>query len=141
MAASKDELFKELTTFYRNPKFPGAYGGIKAFYKHLKKLAQFKNLTLSQVNEWKHQDDQYTKFKPTRKKFLRRSYQIYAPNRIWEADLLDMQAYARANKGISFILNVIDQFTKKLYAYPCKTKNKNDVLAAFKNIFEKQTMH
>ena len=91
----------------------GAFAGLNVFYKHLKKKPEFKHLTLKQVNEWKYQNDQYGKFKPTKKKFLRRQYKIINPNNIWEGNLLDMQRYARTNKGLNYILNVIDQFTKK----------------------------
>ena len=134
------DLFKQLDGFYTDPKFPGAFSGIATFYKHLKKLSQFKHVTLKILHDWKQQQNLYTKFKPTKKKFLRRSYKVLRPAVIWEADLLDMHSYAKKNKGISFILNVIDQFTKKLYSYPCKTKSKQNVLNAFKHIFEEQTM-
>ena len=35
---------------------------------------------------------------------------------------------------------LIDQFTKKLYATPCNSKNAYDVLDAFKEIFQYQKM-
>eukprot|EP00794_Sanderia_malayensis_P013353 gene13353-biopygen10661 len=59
---------------------------------------------------------------------------------MWEVDLLDMSEYARRNKGVHFLLVVVDQFTKKLFVAPCKHKSQGDVLDAFRDIFERQTM-
>ena len=135
---SKKQLFSEWSNLYKTPTFPGAFKGLQVFFHHLKK--KYPSIKFKDVQEWKKYDSNYTKNKPTRRKFLRKSYKIFSPNRIWEADLLDMSTYAKTNKGVHFILMVIDQFTKKLFVYPCKTKSKQDVLKGFKNIFEYQTM-
>eukprot|EP00794_Sanderia_malayensis_P014454 gene14454-biopygen11558 len=58
---------------------------------------------------------------------------------MWEADLLDMLTYARQNKGVHFLLVVVNWFTKKLFVAPYKHKNQHDVLDAFRDIFEGQT--
>lgn len=136
-------LHERLSRLYRDPTFPGAFKGLTTFYSHLKKKKQspYRELTWKEIQEWKKHDALYSKYKASRtKKFLRRSYKIFNPNNIWEGDLMDMSNFAKWNKGFTFVLVLIDQFTRKMYAYQCKSKHKEDVLRAFQNIFEKQTM-
>eukprot|EP00794_Sanderia_malayensis_P013042 gene13042-biopygen10406 len=59
---------------------------------------------------------------------------------MWEANLFDMSDYACRSNGVHFLLIVVDQFTKKLFVAPCTHNNQNDVLYAFQDIFERQTM-
>ena len=40
----------------------------------------------------------------------------------WQADLVDMQSFARGNKGIKFLLTVIDVLSKRAWAVPLKNK-------------------
>ena len=42
---------------------------------------------------------------------------------IWGADLADMQLIRKFNKGISFLLCVIDIFSKFAWVIPLKDKN------------------
>eukprot|EP00794_Sanderia_malayensis_P004376 gene4376-biopygen3563 len=51
-----------------------------------------------------------------------------------------MSEFASRNRRVHFLLVVVDQFTKKLFVAPCKQKNQTDVLNAFRDIFERQTM-
>ena len=91
--------------------------------------------------KWKEHDDSYMRFKPTgRKNIPRRPYKILNPANIWEGDLLDMSRWSRKNRNIKFILVLVDQFTKKLYASPRKSKHAQDVLTALQNVFEYQTL-
>ena len=41
---------------------------------------------------------------------------------IWAADLLDMQALAKYNNGIKYLLTVIDIFSKYVWSIPLKRK-------------------
>ena len=151
VTTDRDRLFSHLSSLYRDPsKLPGgAYKGLTTFHKHIKnrqKLGidpELQGHTLSRrlIEEWKHTDTAYTRYKPSRRKqFPRRPYKILNPDNIWEGDLLDMSRWSRKNNNIKFILVLVDQMTKKVYACPCKSKNADDVLIAFRNIFEKQTM-
>jgi hypothetical protein len=51
-------------------------------------------------------------------------------NEIWQADLVDMQALAKQNRGYKYILTVIDTFSKIGHAVPLKTKTAKEVAAA-----------
>lgn len=77
--------------------------------------------------------------KPIRKKFRKRI--VFAKNvdSIWAADLVDMQYYARTNRGYKYILMIIDVFSKYGWAIPIKTKKGVEVAKAFADLWMKQT--
>ena len=50
--------------------------------------------------------------KQTIRKFKKRKVQSYFLDNIWGADLADMQLISKFNKGIRFLLYVIDIFSK-----------------------------
>ena len=150
MNEDKQRLFSHLSSLYRDTeRFPGAFKGLTAFHAHLNKRQRedrdpaLRGHILSRrlIDEWKEHDDSYTRFKPTRRKNIpRRPYKILNPDNIWEGDLLDMARWSRKNRNIKFVLVLVDQFTKKLYASPCKSKHAQDVLTALRDVFEYQTL-
>ena len=138
----KSALHRKLSKLYRTA-FPGAYKGLTIFHKYAKNHPDIQpnhRLSLQDVKDWSQANDLVNKNQPVRRKFMLRPYKILNPNAIWEGDLLDMSAYANRNRGIKFILMLVDQFTKKLYTEPCKSKHAMDVNVAFHFIFEYQTM-
>ena len=54
----------------------------------------------------------------------------------WSADLVDMQAFARYNKGIKYLLTVIDVFSKYAWVVPLKDKTGKSVTEAFVGLVE-----
>ena len=137
-------LYRQLSKLYRTPAFPGAYKGLTTFHKYAKNhptiRAAAHRLSLQEVKDWSQTDQLVNKNRPVRRKFMRRPYNILNPNAIWEGDLLDMSSYATQNRGVKFIVMLVDQFTKKLYTEPIKSKSAMDVNVAFHFIFEFQTM-
>ena len=55
---------------------------------------------------------------------------------IWGTDLADMQLLSRYNKGIKFLLCVIDIFSKYAWVAPFKDKKGVSIVAAFQSIFK-----
>ena len=76
--------------------------------------------------------------KPIRKKFRKRVVLAKGVDKIWAADLVDMQAYSRENQGYKYILMVIDVFSKYGWAIPLKAKTASEVTEAFKRLWTKQ---
>jgi hypothetical protein len=73
--------------------------------------------------------------RPARKNYTRRRVNVYGKNDLWQADLMDMSAYARENSRYKYILCVIDCFTKFAWAVPLKSKKGVEVAAAARKIF------
>ena len=55
---------------------------------------------------------------------------------IWGADLADMQLLSKYNKGIRFLLCVIDIFSKYAWVVPLKDKKSASIVTAFQSIFK-----
>lgn len=55
---------------------------------------------------------------------------------LWQADLIDMQAFAKENNNFKYILVVIDTFSKYAWAFPLRQKTKDLVYNAFKVLLE-----
>ena len=69
--------------------------------------------------------------KPIIRKFQkRRVYSTFKDN-IWGADLADMQLLSKYNKGIRFLLCVIDIFSKYAWVVPLKDKKGISIVKAF----------
>jgi len=56
---------------------------------------------------------------------------------IWAADLVEMQAFSKFNRGVRYLLTVIDVFSKYGWMLPLKDKTGKSVTDAFKEIFKK----
>ena len=59
-------------------------------------------------------------------------------DKIWAADLADMTAFKDYNDGYTFLLLVIDTFSKYGYLIPLKNKKGKTVANALKDIFKKR---
>ena len=55
---------------------------------------------------------------------------------IWGADLADMQLLRRYNKGVRFLLCVIDIFSKYAWVVPLKDKKGVSIFTAFQSILK-----
>ena len=74
--------------------------------------------------------------KPIIRKFeKRRVYSTFTDN-IWGADLADMQLLSKYNKGIRFLLCVIDIFNKYGWVVPLKDKKGISIVKAFQIILK-----
>ena len=71
--------------------------------------------------------------KPIIKKNLKKVYSSFRDN-IWGADLADMQLISKFDKGIRFLLCVIDICCKYAWVVPLKDKRGVTIVSAFQNI-------
>ena len=69
--------------------------------------------------------------KPIIKKFEKRKVHAAFKDNIWGADLAVMQLLIRYNKGIRFLLCVIDIFSKYAWVVPLKDKKRLSIAATF----------
>ena len=74
--------------------------------------------------------------KPVIKKFKKRKVYSQFKDNIWGVDLADMQSLSRKNKGIKYLLCVIDLYSKCAFVIPLKDKKGISILNAFNKIIE-----
>jgi hypothetical protein len=120
---SDDEIIK----LYTNPELPGAFTAISGFKKNTK---------IANADKVLNSTPAISMHKPILYKFPRAKTQVNHINEQWQADLIDMSKLAGNNAGHTFILTVIDVFSKKAYAQPLINKSASNVKKAFENIFE-----
>ena len=59
-------------------------------------------------------------------------------DKIWAADLVDMKAFSKDNQGVTYLLWVIDIFSKYGWLVPLKDKTGKSVASALRVIFEER---
>ena len=75
--------------------------------------------------------------KPIIKKFNKRKVYSSFKDNIWGVDLADMQLLSKFNKGIKYLLCVIDLFSKCAFVVPLKDKKGASIVNAFQSILDK----
>ena len=75
--------------------------------------------------------------KPITRNFRKRRVISYGVDKIWTADLIEMLQYSKWNKGIKYLLTVIDGFSKYGWIVTLKDKKTESVSLAFDLIFKK----
>ena len=75
--------------------------------------------------------------KPITRNFRKRRVITYGVDKIWAGDLIEMQKYSKWNKGVKYLLTVIDVFSKYGWIVPLKDKKTESVSSAFDRIFKK----
>ena len=87
-------------------------------------------------NDWSQQlaDELH---KPITRNFQKRSVISNGIDDIWAADLVEMQKFSKWNKGIRYLLMVIDVFSKYGWIRGLKDKKTETVSEAFDDIFER----
>ncbi|KAK3907811.1 Putative uncharacterized transposon-derived protein [Frankliniella fusca] len=115
---------------FHDPAHPAAYGTAW-------KLWNATGVSKEKTHRYLQGEDAFTLHKPARRRFPRNV--TYADNidESWQTDLTDFQSLKKDNDGYSFILCVIDVFSKYGWAVPMKDKSGTSIVKGFEAIFEK----
>ena len=71
------------------------------------------------------------------KNFRKKRVISYGIDKIWAADLVEIQKFSKWNKGIKYLLMVIDVFSKYGWIKPLKDKKTESMSSAFDEVFKK----
>lgn len=124
------KIYEKLFKAYYDPTHPGSLGG-------LTRLARATKVPLKLVRQWAQTQLGYTLHKPVRRNFKRSHVIVRAIDEQWSADLVDLQKLSKYNKGMKYLLTIVDVFSKYGFAYPLKSKSGPTLTEAFKTIFTK----
>jgi len=119
-----------LNELYKNPQ-TGFVGPLK-LWKFA--LHYDKNIKLSDVKKWLNNQSVYQVHQTVREPTHFYPIVSHFKNHRWQADLMDVSRDSHKNQGITFLLNVIDVYTRYAYIQPLKTKTKSNIIKAFKII-------
>lgn len=78
--------------------------------------------------------------KPARRNFTKRKVTLKGINDLYQADLVEMLPYAKLNKGMKYILTMINCFSKFAFAVPLKNKSGLEVAEKLEPILKKYKM-
>ena len=117
----------------KDPKYDGYQRGLASMvYKFFDSKVSGSGAKLIPKN--KQLADEFHK-QIIRKFEKRKVYSTFKDN-IWGADLEDMQLLSKYNKGITFLLCVIDIFSKYAWVVPLKDKKGIRIVKAFQSILK-----
>ena len=117
---------------YYDPTSPSAFSSKEKVFRSAKRVIP--TLTRRDVNSWFDKQLTYTLHKPMRHSFTRNPTIVMSIDDQWQADLVDMSSRAKDNDGYTFLLTVIDCFSKYAWVEPVPRKTGTEILNALKRI-------
>ena len=126
-------LKKNIIRTYTDPTQPASFTSSSKIQKQ-----KFHHTPLKKIKSALENIDAYTKHKSYTRKFPRLKTVTGGIDKQWQLDLIDMQAFSKANKGYKHILVGIDVFSRFGFAEPIKSKKGEDIVEAFKKMTQKR---
>ena len=102
-------------------------------YREAKKKIK---VSRQQVEKWLSKELSYTLPKPVRKRFSRNKTIVFCIDELWQMDLCDTSSLKLFNDGDTFILSIIDRFSKIEFTHSLKDNKGPTVLRAFLNVLK-----
>ncbi len=113
----------------------GGFSGIQAL-KRAVSNAGHKNISVGEIREWLATQDTYTLHKPPKRTFKCSRVVVGGLDQQWQADLVDVRRHAKDNKGVKFLLCVIDILSKYAWVVPVKSTQGSAITQAFEHVLK-----
>ena len=124
-----------LNHIYTDLKDSGSLTSVRNLYNSAKN--QGLTVKYKDVEDFLSSKDSHTLHALSRVKFARSKVYAKKPLHIFQADVVFMTDFKKENNGNSYILVVIDIFSKRAYFEAMKTKSTESILKALKEIFRR----
>lgn len=121
-----------LNSEYYNTKSPRSFGGVS-------RLRRNTAFSKQETRQWLHNQDTYTLHKPIRRHFKRRQVTVGGINQQLQADLIDIRNLKKYNDNVSYLLTLIDVFSRYATVYTLKDKSSHSLVSVFKKMFSSST--
>ena len=131
LSPKSEQLLNE--TYY-NVNHPAGFSNVSRLYRTLKG----KGIRLKEVREFLSRQRSHQLTRPNRYNYARRRTVILGLDHFWQADLVELahDTYSRRiNKGVNYLLTVIDVLSKHAWVIPLKTKSAHSISRALDTIF------
>ena len=123
-----------LKPIYTDLKNPASFSSLMKLFRAVKRVIQ--QIKFKDVTEWLETQKSYTLHRRVRTKFRRRKVVTHRVCYEYQADLVDYSKLKRDNSGFTYVLTVIDRFSRFALALPIKRKNGVEVAAALRKAFD-----
>ena len=98
------------------------------------RIAKAHKLPLKKAQRILEQDLAYTLHKPRRRRFPTLPVIVGGLDDQWLTDLVEVQAFAKCNRGVRYLMTVVDALSKYAWVQPLKAKTGVAVVKAFDKI-------
>ena len=122
-----------LTALYTDPASPWAYTGLSVFARNVERKY---GIPRAQTKVWLQKQRVYTKQRPAPRRARSDPTYVTGMHEVYQADLLDMAFVAEENRGVRFLLTVVDVLSRYAYVRPLKRKTPQEVVTAFESILK-----
>lgn len=130
-------MYARLDSVYeREPRDSSYLSGSKKHLYALTKTAGKRQITQPIIQKYLLEKEPYTLHRRVIHNFKRNHYFTTNVYELYEADLIDLSAYASQNDGNKFILTIIDTFSKFAFVKVLKNKNASSVCKAFREVLD-----
>jgi hypothetical protein len=119
---------------YFDASLPGSLFGFQSFSRALRERGVI--VAPEKIREFLRSEPTYSLHRPVRRKYKRNKVTSMCIDYLWQIDLVDLQKFAKLNKGYKYLLTCIDVFSKYAWVMPIKSNEGNAVLQAFKEILK-----
>ena len=124
-----------LESIYYDPSKEGSFSSVNNLFKSVKKHGIF-SISRKNIQQWLNKQEIYGLHRNARRNYPRRAVIVHSLQIQSDADLMDLRSLSAFNKGFSFVLLVIDDFSRYIWTHPLKSKSSKDVIEGFKNIYK-----
>lgn len=129
-----DKISNILKRIYYDAEHPASFSSAEKLHDAANEIDR--TITRSDVLQWLKSQRVYTLHRPKRRNFLRNHVVATSVDELWQADLVDMQAFRKVNDGNGYILTMVDVMSKFAHAIPVKSKHGDVVAEAFEKVFK-----
>ena len=129
---NSDKYHEVLTKLYTDPSKPSSYSSINNLYFYAKKV--FPEIRLRDIKDFLTQSKTYTSFKKPRYNFPRRKMVVAFPNETWAIDTAHLESLKKQNSGYSYLLFILDVFSRFLWVRPFRSKKNTETLEVFRSV-------
>ena len=123
-----------LRSIYYDVSDPSSFGSVDKLYRAAK--SRNRKIKRRDVEHFLSGEIAYTLHRNVVRKFKRNPVIAKFHKDLAQADLIDVSRYAKNNDGVTFILTLIDVFSKYAFAVPIKRKTAAEMTKALEEIFE-----
>ena len=110
-------IVSQVARVYKQPGHPVSFSSPNAIFQYFKG-----QIPLSKIKEALEHIDSYTLHREYKKPHVHNPYFVYQRRRVFQGDLIDIRALTTKNSGFSYLLVIIDIFSRKIWVMPLKKK-------------------
>ena len=122
-----------LNNIYYDSGNPAGFSSVQKLYNAAKNKDP--GVKYSDVKNWLSKQITYTLHRPAKRNFLRNKILVGGVKEQYQADLVDLSMFKSYNRGYSYIITIIDCFSRYAWAIPLKNKSAESILHALKSVF------